>query len=68
MIQAVLAGADGAPLRIVLANAAAALFVAEKAASLIDGVTQAREAIMSGRARQVLETLRRLSAKVDREA
>lgn len=62
MIQAVLAGEDGAPLRIVLANAAAALFAAGHAASLIDGVTQARTAIISGRAQHVLETLRRLSA------
>jgi anthranilate phosphoribosyltransferase len=60
MIKEVLGGRAGPAQRIVLANAAAALLAAEKAASLTDGVEQAREAIRSGKARGVLETLQRL--------
>ena len=61
MIKEVLAGTDGPAQRIVLANTAAALLVAERVQSLREGVDLAHEAIQSGRARQVLETLQRLS-------
>jgi anthranilate phosphoribosyltransferase len=64
MIVQVLAGQEGAASRIVLANAAAALLAADRVGSLRDGVAQAREAILSGRGQQVLETLRRLSATI----
>jgi anthranilate phosphoribosyltransferase len=57
LIRAILAGAPGAPSRVVLANAAAALVATERAASLREGVAVASEAIASGRARQVLERL-----------
>jgi anthranilate phosphoribosyltransferase len=63
MIRNVLAGEAGAAQRIVIANAAAALLAAEQVRSLSDGVVRAREAITSGKAQQVLETLQRLSAK-----
>jgi anthranilate phosphoribosyltransferase len=53
----VLAGAQGAPRDAVLLNAAAALCVAEAAASLSEGVARARESIDSGRAAQVLEDM-----------
>ncbi|MSQ97307.1 MAG: anthranilate phosphoribosyltransferase [Gemmataceae bacterium] len=62
MIKDVLAGKDGAPQRIVLANAAAALLAAEQVATLRDGVECARQAIMSGQAQAVLTRLQRLSA------
>jgi anthranilate phosphoribosyltransferase len=61
MITAVLAGSGGAPRRIVLANAAAALLVAERVNTLFEGVELARDAIASGRTQQVLATLRRLA-------
>lgn len=62
MIREVLAGTTRAPLRVVLANAAAALLAADRVKSLRDGVNLARESIASGRAAHVLDTLRRLSA------
>lgn len=61
MIKEVLAGKDGAPRRIVLANAAAALLAAEQVGTLREGVERARQAITSGRGQEVLATLRRLS-------
>jgi len=61
MIQRVLEGESGAPLRVVLANAAAALLASGRASSLLEGVARAREAVATGQARHVLETLRRLS-------
>ncbi|MBI1831509.1 MAG: anthranilate phosphoribosyltransferase [Planctomycetes bacterium] len=61
MIESVLSGSPGAPLRIVLANAAAALLAAERVTTLRQGVEMARQAIAAGSARQVLEVLRRLS-------
>jgi len=44
VIRAVLAGADGAPARVVLANAAAALLAAERVTTLREGVAMAAEA------------------------
>jgi anthranilate phosphoribosyltransferase len=61
IIQAVLQGEEGPARRIVLANAAAALLAAEKAASLPEGVARAAEAIASGRALGVLNDLVALS-------
>jgi len=58
LIRGILDGQDGPPCRMVLANAAAALFAAGRVHSLEEGVARAREAIVSGRARTVLETLR----------
>jgi anthranilate phosphoribosyltransferase len=57
IIRGVLDGVDGPALRVVLANAAAALLAAEQAATLTEGVARAAEAIRSGRARLVLERL-----------
>jgi anthranilate phosphoribosyltransferase len=57
ILQAVLAGQDGPPRRIVLANAAAALLAAERVSSLREGVDRAAEALDSGRVCQVLERL-----------
>jgi anthranilate phosphoribosyltransferase len=57
IIRSVIAGDDGPALRIVLANAAAALLAAECVVNLKDGVALAREAITAGRAAQVLDKL-----------
>jgi anthranilate phosphoribosyltransferase len=61
MITTVLADKEGAPMRIVLANAAAALLAAERVTTLLEGVELARDAIATGRAQQTLATLRRLA-------
>jgi len=58
MIERVLNGHDGPATRMVLANAAAALLVAEMASTPAQGVALARDAIASGRARKVLDNLR----------
>ena len=60
MIEEVLTGNAGPALRVVLANAAAALLAAERVETPLEGVALARQAILSGRARSVLEALRRL--------
>lgn len=54
-ILAVLDGADGAKTDFVVMNAAAALYLAGRAAAYTTGVELAREAIASGRAREVLD-------------
>jgi anthranilate phosphoribosyltransferase len=62
VIRSVLAGQDGPALRIVLANAAAALLAAERVGGLVEGVARAREAILSGKAAEALAGLVALSA------
>lgn len=57
VIRGVLAGADGPARRIVLANAAAALWAAEAVPTLRAGVERADAALKSGHARAVLEHL-----------
>jgi anthranilate phosphoribosyltransferase len=59
--RAVLQGAPGAPRDIVLLNAGASLLIAGRAATIPEGIAIAAEAIDSGRAAAVLETLARLS-------
>jgi len=58
MIRGVLEGEDGPARRIVLANAAAALFTAEAVQNLHDGVLLAEESLRSGKAMGVLEALK----------
>lgn len=67
IIRAVLAGELGAKRDIVIANAAAALFVARKAVDLKTAVTLAAESIDSGAARRKLEKLIEFSARVRHE-
>jgi anthranilate phosphoribosyltransferase len=55
MVRGVLDGERGAPRDMTLLTAAAALYVADKAHSLADGVALASEAIDSGRAREKLQ-------------
>jgi anthranilate phosphoribosyltransferase len=57
VIRAILDGEDGPAARVVIANAAAALVAAEKVETFAEGVVRARQAIHSGRARQVLDRL-----------
>src|SRR5262249_44095534 len=61
VIGAGLDGRDGPAARVVIANAAAALLVAERVATLAEGVARARDALRDGRARDVLERLRACS-------
>jgi len=57
MIRDLLSGKQGPPQDIVILNAGAALWVAERADNLADGVDLARELIRSGQARERLEAL-----------
>jgi anthranilate phosphoribosyltransferase len=57
IVRSVLAGQDGPSLRVVLANAAAALWTAGIVTRPIDGVARARDAIRAGSAKSVLEQL-----------
>lgn len=57
LIRGVLNGEDGPARRIVLANAAAALWAAEAVKSLREGVERAEATLKSGKARAVLEAL-----------
>ncbi len=64
-IKALLGGKTGAFRDIVLFNAAAALIVGGKAASLGDGVERAAKSIDSGAARAALDRLISITAKAD---
>ena len=57
IIRDVLNGVDSPALRIVLANAAAALWAAESVRTLREGVERAEAALTSGKAKAVLEQL-----------
>jgi anthranilate phosphoribosyltransferase len=58
----VLAGEPGACLEVVLLNAGAGLYAAGAATSLEEGVTLARRTVESGRARDTMDALVRISA------
>lgn len=60
-LREVLSGKKGAKRDIVLANAAAAAYVADKAATLVDGVALAARSIDSGAATAALEKLVEIS-------
>ncbi|HEV8033995.1 anthranilate phosphoribosyltransferase [Yoonia sp.] len=61
-LSALLDGATGAYRDAVLLNAAAALVVADKAGDLKEGVAMARDSIDSGKAKQALATLARITS------
>jgi len=61
LVQAVFADEPGPAREVVVLNAAAALYVAGRAADLAAGLRQAREAIASGAAAAKLQALVRLS-------
>lgn len=67
-LRDLLSGSEGAYRDIVLLNSAAALVVADKAADLKDGITRARNAIDSGEAMGVLNTLADISQKLAQDA
>lgn len=56
-IRAVLAGGEGPRADVVALNAGAALYAAEAAASIAEGVARARETLRSGRATVTLQNL-----------
>ena len=58
IIRGVLNGGDGPATRIVVANAAAALWAAEAVPTLRDGVERAEAALTAGKPRAVLEALK----------
>ncbi|MCI0439439.1 MAG: anthranilate phosphoribosyltransferase, partial [Chloroflexi bacterium] len=65
LLNGVLDGERGPARDIVLMNAAAALLAADRVASLKDGVALAAESIDSGRARQKLDALVKLSQSLE---
>ena len=56
-VRAVLDGVPGPRLDVVLLNAGAALFIAEAAGSIAEGVAKARAAVACGAARAKLDAL-----------
>ena len=60
---AILAGEPGPARDVVLANAAAALYVAGAADSLRNGAEMAAESIDSGKAREKLEAMRKFEGR-----
>src|SRR5450830_1565756 len=66
-VREVLDGVEGPRLDIVLLNAGAALYIAEAAASIAEGVDKARAAVASGAARAKLEALVRTTNRLRRE-
>jgi len=63
IVERLLAGEDGPRRDVVRLNAGAALLVAGCADSLTDGIARADESIASGRARGVLDTVRRVCGR-----
>jgi anthranilate phosphoribosyltransferase len=68
LLRAVVDGAPGPRLDIVLLNAGAALYIAEAAGSIADGVDAARAAVASGAARAKLDVLIETSRRLARES
>jgi anthranilate phosphoribosyltransferase len=66
-ILAIMDGAEGPKTDFVLLNSAAALYVSGKTADFVAGVEMAREAIASGRAREVLDHYVALTQEVGGE-
>jgi anthranilate phosphoribosyltransferase len=64
VIRGVLAGVEGPALRVVLANAAAAMLAAERVRTLMEGVEQAAAAVADGRAAAVLDGLVRENGRL----
>jgi anthranilate phosphoribosyltransferase len=62
MIRLVLAGQEGPAADMVALNAGAALYAADVASSMLEGVELAREALANGSAQRTLQRLAELSA------
>jgi len=67
LLRAVVDGAPGPHLDIVLLNAGAALYIAEAAGSIDEGVDEARRAVAHGAARAKLDALVATSRRLARE-
>jgi len=63
IITAILDGVNGPQADIAILNAGAAIYAAEMAAAIGEGVAKAREAVESGAARRKLDELRRIAGK-----
>ncbi len=68
LLRAVVDGEPGPRLDIVLLNAGAALYIAEAAGSIAEGVATARAAVASGAARAKLDALVATSRRIARES
>ncbi len=68
LLRAVVDGEPGPRLDIVLLNAGAALYIAEAAGSIAEGVATARAAVASGAARAKLDALVATSRRLARES
>jgi len=64
MVLEALSGTAGTPREIVILNAGAALYAADVAGSIAEGIEQARAAIMSGAARRKLDEFVALTQKL----
>jgi anthranilate phosphoribosyltransferase len=64
MVEEALSGTPGTPREIVILNAGAALYAADVAGSIAEGIEQARAAIMSGAARRKLDEFVALTQKL----
>ena len=68
LLRAVVDGEPGPRLDIVLLNAGAALYIAEAAGSIAEGVDEARAAVASGAARAKLDALVATSRRLAQES
>jgi len=68
MVLEALAGAAGTPREIVILNAGAALYAADVASTIADGIERARAAIMSGAARRKLDEFVALTQRLGPKA
>jgi anthranilate phosphoribosyltransferase len=64
MVEEALAGTEGTPREIVILNAGAALYAADVAGSIAEGIERARAAVMSGAARKKLDAFVALTKKL----
>ncbi len=68
MVQEALGNTEGTPREIVVLNAGTALYAADIAASIAEGIARAREAVASGAARRKLEAFVALTKKLAAQA
>jgi len=64
MVLEALAGTEGTPREIVILNAGTALYAADVAASIAEGIERARAAVLSGAARKKLDAFVALTKKL----
>ena len=64
MLLEALGAVEGTPREIVVLNAGVALYTANVAGSIAEGIERAREAVLSGRARQKLDAFVAMTRKL----